>query len=1657
MSSGTIRVGNNKALGTGTFKMTSGSLQAVDSTARTIATPIEVNGDRTLGGAAPYNGTLNFAGPWSFPGSCTPSFASDASISNSISLSAGVTFVKAGTGVLILYGDNKDTMLGTLDLSAGKVRIGYNATNPDYVAGSGTLIMRSNTTLSSDGAAARTIAAAFAVTMDGSRTFGETDTYTGDLNFNGTFSLGSTPIFLINNTTTFNGALVNNINWTKTGPGTMVVNAASTATGTKTISAGTLVMGHSDALGPSGTITVSDGAMMRLKSGVTLGRAITFNSGASLGGAGTFSTGSALTVAGQGRVQAGDAAVGTLTLANGLTLNSTARMDAEFKSDLSANDLVNVSGGTLTLNAGSVYIYTEGTTNRPNLPAGASYNLFQYAALAGAANKLAVANPDPAKDYYFSSDGTYVKLNVLDGANRVTTSDATSKGWNTASIWSDTLAPSAGKAYEMLNGAIVVGTAGSAFGGSSLQIDSGATLSLGGSATNNGPLVLNGGKVSCAVNSSFTPSGNILNPSTTSEFNITANNTALSGQISGEGALRKTGAGQLTINAVANTYTGGTTLDAGTLYFGDRAFGTGTITVNGGALYHANVVVTLPNAIVINGNMSHDGSSDKLTINGPATFNNRPTLSVKQHLAFGGNVTDGGNGVVLSAYNSYHGWIYFNADNSATLTGGITVSNAVAGNYCVLVAGTNNAFGLGTVTMAYGATGLKGGGMSLDNPLKLFTNVINDDSSYTLNGNLIMGGNHMLEFSGGYNKTITFNGTFLNEGAGAYTLSVINSQGGAQTFTVGGSGKTHTAALKVGGPNITANLTGSNNTFSKPTTFHNSTASVTGMNNAFSGVNVRYATATLNSTTTIGGPVTVLAGALYDGGASYGGSVVTLASSPGRVGVLGLNANLLPTLAASPSGVLAINHGAFNQSLAGLAGTDVYIGSTNGGVFAGTSLPVTAGAYQLGGAGGTLTLDVPSSTTGALTGGNNVTIGRNGGGTDYAGSVTNRDNNDFTGSLTVNPGSTLTALLTDLASGAVTPFGGNGSSGAIALNGGTLKIDKGSASAGTRTIGKGALTYAGSGTVTLTGDATHAVQLTVDTLVRDTAFAAGLVVSGASALGSNEKFIVANSPPARSASTGRFMVEPYMVHSDGAFLDYPDANGFALAGVDYAWNSSADGSAIVATDIVKYTYNGAIAKNGTITCKAFNAAGGIALNGNAGGASKLVITSGGLSSSGGLVYIGNVNANIPIQFGPDEGLLTGCVFVENTRTFGIWPQLIGAGLTKYGAGTLSLYSTCVNLGGTVTVAGGILVMHAYNTSGAFGGVSEFVLNGGTMQFVNHVDYMSQNIRVGPQGGTLLHQVNNANFGFSGNILKPASGSSGILTLSCANSGNAGTISGAGNTYDGGTIVQGNGGNNCRINVADGSSLGTGPVEVYVTGLLYFYGDCTIDSLWGVGNVTVGNNSTDGTKTLTIGDADNRSSAFYGVIANYSATKKGGIVKAGTGTLELGGANTYTGPTAVNAGKLLVTGSLSTGGVSVAAAVALGGSGSIGGAVSVAAGGIMAPGDGVGSMTISTNLAMAGDAVLECEFSATTNDVLRVNGTLTLGSSTTLKLVNAGLTQPEAGRDYVLVEYTGTAPALGTWTVDPGSTGWRGRVFLNEAQKQIVFRFSSSRGTVFMFK
>src|SRR5262249_19777371 len=129
----------------------------------------------------------------------------------------------------------------------------------------------------------------------------------------------------------------------------------------------------------------------------------------------------------------------------------------------------------------------------------------------------------------------------------------------------------------------------------------------------------------------------------------------------------------------------------------------------------------------------------------------------------------------------------------------------------------------------------------------------------------------------------------------------------------------------------------------------------------------------------------------------------------------------------------------------------------------------------------------------------------------------------------------------------------------------------------------------------------------------------------------------------------------------------------------------------------------------------------------------------------------------------------------------------------------------------------------------------------------------------------------------------------------------------------------------------------------------------IGSLSGAGNVMLG------TCALTVG-GDNTSTFFSGALSGSS-----GLIKEGSGTWVLTGANTYTGPTLVNHGNLLVNTSQPGSDVVVGSDGLLGGTGTVG-AVTVQ--GVVNPGVAGAGVLTGGPVTFAGGSAFQISLNGT---------------------------------------------------------------------------------------
>jgi autotransporter-associated beta strand protein len=156
--------------------------------------------------------------------------------------------------------------------------------------------------------------------------------------------------------------------------------------------------------------------------------------------------------------------------------------------------------------------------------------------------------------------------------------------------------------------------------------------------------------------------------------------------------------------------------------------------------------------------------------------------------------------------------------------------------------------------------------------------------------------------------------------------------------------------------------------------------------------------------------------------------------------------------------------------------------------------------------------------------------------------------------------------------------------------------------------------------------------------------------------------------------------------------------------------------------------------------------------------------------------------------------------------------------------------------------------------------------------------------------------------------------------------------------------------------------------------------------------------------------------FRGIIQDNGATDTVVVVKVGDNTQTFSGPNTYSGTTTVDGGTLLVNGThemnattmLPVGDYTVNGGGTLGGSGTIGSVadtVDVAVdGGTLAPGDGIGTLTVMGGVSFTGDATLAVELEGSLSDLLVANSLNLAGGSDSLDVNLLGAVDPG---DYVI--------------------------------------------------
>ncbi len=1429
----TFQTWNNATLDDAVLGATAGTVTlAVPITAHSLAfntTGYTVTGNTlTLAGAAPGVSVVS---------------GGTATIASVVAGADGLT--KTGAGALILT--NTNTYAGGTTISAGTLHVGNGATGSivGNVVNNGALIFN--------------------------RT-GVIPTYSGDISGSGTV--------------------------TKSGSSTLTLAGDNTYSGSTTIS-GTgsrLQGGAENAFSSASAHTVGTGAFLALGG---------FDQGiGSLAGAGTVTNGGA----------------GAATLTAGSNDASTS-FTGIIQNEVGATGLNKVGAGTLTLtNAGNTYSGAT-TVSGGTLQAGATNALAQNSAHTVAAGAA------------LSLNNFSVAVGSLAGAGTVTNGGAAGRVITTGSDGTSTA----------FAGTIQNGGAGS----TGLTKVGGGTFTLSGANTYTGATAINAGTMRGEASNAFSAAsahtvaagaaldlggfnqsiaslagaGNVTNTGAAAATLTAAGATTFSGIIHdgvGTTGLTKTGTGTLTLTG-ENTFTGATTISGGTLQVGNAAGTAGSIAsnvINNGALiFNRSVALTYGGDISGTGTVTKSGAGT-LTLTGDNSYSGNTTLSTVGSRLQGGaeNAFSAASAHTLATGTVLDLFGFDQAVGSIAGSGGVTNGSASAATLTSGGNGTSTTFSgaiqNGAAPAASTAlTKVGAGTLTLSGATNTYTGATN-----------VTGGSLLATTTGalGQNSAVTVaSGATL----GVNASQTIGSLAGAGTVT---NGSTGARILTTGGDNTSTTFSGGiQNGVSAAAT----TALVKAGSGIFtlSGTNTYTGTTSVNAGTVHGGAAnafsaasahTVAAGAVLDLG-GFNQAITSLAGA-GTVTNTGGAAAILTTGGATTfSGVIEDGTATTGMAKVGagiftLTGSNTYTGLTT----------ISAGTLQVGnGATGSVAGDILNNgalifnRTGVIPnyGGNisgSGTLAKSG-----ASTLTLTGDNTYTGATTISgTGSRLqggaenafsAASAHTLGTGTFLDLGGfDQSIGSLA---GTGRVTNAGVSAATLTtggnntstsysgiiqneVGVTGLNKVGSGTLTLLGTNTYTGATTVNSGTLSAAATGALgqnsavTVASSATLGINISQSIGSLIGAGTVTNGSAVARALTTGGDGTSTAFSGViqNGAGAASMAL---TKVGGGTFTLSGANAYT--GATAVNaGTLQGAAVNAFSAVSAHTVAAGA---VLDLGGFNQTvAALAGAGTVT-----NAGGAAATLTAGGNGTSTTFSGIIEDGAGTtGLTKVGAGTLTLTGGSTFTGGTTISAGALQV-----GSGAIGSITGDILNNSALIF--------------NRTGTLTY---GGDISGSGTVTKSGTGA---LTLTGDSSFLGGT------TISAGTLQLGNGGTAGSItgNIVDNGVLAINRSDA-LTLAGTISGTGTLSKA-GAGTLTLtGNNSYAGTTTISagtlqLGDGGTTGSIIGGIVDNATLafnrsnaltyggviSGTGALVQDGAGTLTLTANNTYAAGTTINAGTL----------------------------------------------------------------------------------------------------------------------------------------------------------
>ncbi|EIS1587289.1 autotransporter-associated beta strand repeat-containing protein [Salmonella enterica subsp. enterica serovar Kingston] len=1110
ISDGTLVASNVEALGTGDItdnavlelntggdfdNAISGSGQVVKSGDETL----------TLSGSNTYTGGTIISGGTLVATNVEALGTGDVTDNAVLELNTGGTFdnVISGSGQVVKSGDKTLTLSGTNTYRGGTTISGGTlvATNVEAL-GSGDVTDDATLELNTGGDFANNIGGTGSVVKSGDETLtlSGTNTYRGDTTISGgtlvatnvdalgTGDVTDNATLELNTGGDFDNAIGGTGSVVKSGDKTLTLSGANSYSGATTISGGTLIATHVNALG---TGAIDNRASLLLD------------------------------------------ASGQFTVTD-LTTESGGNTEIGAGSTLQATTLTQKSDSTLTINLNS-------NTADPVIHAASQVSLAGTLDITGVGDVL---DSDPAStddlDTFtlIASDktiaGDFEKLTVAgmdaDLADFITVDgriDDTGKQYEltTALTWyadRDDAVTDAHGTFNLTNadGSFAVNTvlenvdatldpaSSTGWDGTSLIKQGAGTLILNAENTYTGGTTISGGTL-VATNVDALGSGDVTDDATL-ELNTGG---TFDNAISGSGQVVKSGDETLTLSG-ANSYTGGTLISSGTLVANNvEALGSGDVTDN--ATLELNTGGDFDNAISGSGKVEKSGD-DALTLSGANTYTGGTlisdgTLVASNVEALGtGDVTDNAvlelnTGGTFDNAISGSGQVEKSGDGTLTLSGSNTYTGGTTINDGTLIATSVDALGSGDVT---------------DNATLELNTGGTFDNAISGSGQVVKSGDKMLTLSGANSYsggTLISDGTLVASnveslGTGDVTnnATLELNTGGDFTNNIGGSGQ----VVKSGDDALA--LSGANS-YTGGTLISSGTLIATNVDALGSGDVTDNATLELNT------------GGTFDNAISGSGQVVksgdktlTLSGSNTYTGgtlisdgtLVASNVEALGTGDVTDNATLELNtRGTFDNVISGsgqvvksgdetltLSGANSYTGGTliSGGTLVATSVEALGTGSVTDNA--TLELNTGGDFDNAISGSGNVVK-------SGADTLTLSGSNTYIGGTTINDGTLIATSVDALGSGDVTD------NAVLELNtGGTFD---------NAISGSGQVVKSGDKTLTLSGANSYTGGTTIS--------GGTLVASNVEALGSGD---IDNYASLQLNASGQFVTANLTTHDN---------------------------------------------------------------------------------------------------------------------------------------------------------------------------------------------------------------------------------------------------------------------------------------------------------------------------------------------------------------------------------------------------------------------------------------------------------------------------------------------------------------------------------------------